>query len=121
MKKYFKITGFILLFSQLLFISQVEASTKLGSYKVYLPIHSYGLTSPLPHGYSPDEIKKAYNLPSWGGKGTITIIAAYDDPNIEHDLGVFTKQFALAPCTTSNSCFEKYSLDPNKKTNSEWC
>jgi subtilase family serine protease len=39
--------------------------------------------SPSPIGYSPSQIRTAYNLPSSGGAGTtIAIIDAYDTPNI---------------------------------------
>ena len=121
MKKYTTlITAAGILLLLFLVIPRAEASSKISSYKASLPIHSYGLTSTSPKGYSPSEIKKAYNLPAWGGHGTIAIIAAYDDPGIEKDLEVFTKQYGLAPCTTANGCFEKYSLDPNKKTDPNW-
>ena len=32
---------------------------------------------------------------------------AYDDPNIESDLGVYSAQFGLPSCTTANGCFKK--------------
>lgn len=51
-----------------------------------------------PTGIFPAQMKTAYgfNLVSNKGKGQIIgIVDAYDDPNIESDLGVFTKQFSL--------------------------
>jgi subtilase family serine protease len=45
-----------------------------------------------------------------GGSGvTIAIVDAYDAPNVEADLGVFSTQFGLPACTTANGCFKKVS------------
>jgi subtilase family serine protease len=118
MKKQYSFVASILVF--LVCSVPAQASSRISSFKAALPIHSYGLTSAAPKGYSPQDIKKAYSLPLWGGQGTIAIIAAYDDPGVENDLNIFSKQFGLALCTSSNGCFEKYSLDPNKKTNAGW-
>jgi subtilase family serine protease len=63
-----------------------------------------------PTGLAPATIKSAYNFPtsSTAGAGqTIAIVAAYDAPTIESDLGVFSSQFGLPPCTTANGCFTK--------------
>src|SRR6185503_17995257 len=59
--------------------------------------------------YGPAQFRGAYKLPSAsGGSGqTIGIVDAYDDPNIESDLGVYSRQFALPSCTTANGCFKK--------------
>lgn len=71
-------------------------------------------------GFSPATIKSAYNLPSTGGSGTIAIIDAFDDPNIESDLNVFSSQFGLPSCTTSNGCFEKHLMAGRVRANSGW-
>jgi subtilase family serine protease len=68
---------------------------------------------------SPDQIKHAYNLPSSGGSGTIVIVGAYDDATIEKDLNIFSQQFHLPQCTTSNGCFAKHLMG-NVKTDSGW-
>ncbi len=63
-----------------------------------------------PSGFSPALIKVAYglNLISQQGAGqTIGIIDAYDNPNAESDLGVFSSTFGLPACTTANGCFSK--------------
>ncbi len=63
-----------------------------------------------PTGLSPSAIKSAYNFPtsSTAGTGkTIAIVDAYNDPNIEADLGVFDTQYGLPACTTANGCFKK--------------
>jgi subtilase family serine protease len=73
-----------------------------------------GVGNPLattsPTGLSPATIKSAYNFPtsSTAGTGkTIAIVDAFDDPNAEADLAVFSSQFGLPACTTANGCFQK--------------
>lgn len=67
----------------------------------------YATTSPT--GYSPTQLRTAYNLPSaTAGKGqTISIVDAYDHPNIENDLKIYSTQFGLPLCTKANGCFKK--------------
>jgi subtilase family serine protease len=49
-----------------------------------------------------------FNLIQNHGQGqTIAIVDAFDDPNIEADLGTFSTTFHLPPCTTANGCFKK--------------
>lgn len=61
-----------------------------------------------PEGYSPADLRSAYNLPADGGAGTtIAIVDAYDDPSAELDMGVYRQQFGLPACTTGNGCFRK--------------
>src|SRR6516225_2869123 len=65
-----------------------------------------------PSGYTPFEMKAAYQynrIPNQGQNIVIGIVDACDDPNIEADLGVFSTQFALPACTTGNGCFTKIS------------
>ncbi len=59
-----------------------------------------------PAGYGPAQLRGAYNLPSVAARSqTIAIVAAYDSPNIEADLSVYSKTFSLPACTSSNGCF----------------
>lgn len=70
--------------------------------------NEYG--SPYPTGLSPAQIKAAYNWPtklSAGAGQTIAIVDAHDNPQIESDLAVFDKQYALPSCTIVNGCFTK--------------
>ncbi|MEO9220278.1 MAG: hypothetical protein ABI251_00600 [Mycobacteriaceae bacterium] len=61
-----------------------------------------------PGGYGPAELRSAYQLPAAGGAGqTVAVVAAYDNPNAEADLGVYRAQFGLPACTTANGCFRK--------------
>ena len=61
-----------------------------------------------PSGYSPADLRSAYNLPSSGGSGqTVAVVDAYDDPNAASDLAVYREQYGLPPCTTANGCFRK--------------
>ena len=72
-----------------------------------------------PHGYSPDQVKSAYGLPSSGGAGTtIAIIDAYDVPTIWADLGNFSDYFSL-PLPT-NSSFEVHKMSSNIVSDSGW-
>ena len=117
MKKY--IVYFILVF--VFIVPQLaKASYRFDEYQGRPPIHIYGKVAKVPHGLSPNQIKKAYNLPKDGGQGTIAIIGAYDDKTIENDLNVFSKQFNLPPCTTLNGCFEKHLMSGETSTNSGW-
>ncbi|HZP97884.1 MAG TPA: peptidase S8/S53 subtilisin kexin sedolisin [Candidatus Limnocylindria bacterium] len=54
---------------------------------------------------------------------TIAIVDAYDDPSAETDLGVFSAQYGLPPCTTANGCFTKVNQTGGTrypKVNSGW-
>jgi subtilase family serine protease len=56
-------------------------------------------------GYTPTQIRHAYGFDKQTGNGgagqTIAIVDAYDSPNIQADLDVFSSKFGL-PTTTSN-------------------
>lgn len=91
----------------------------------YPPHHIKPHTNTLtPSGLSPAQISTAYgfNYVSYTGAGqTIGIVDAYDDPNIEADLGVFSTQFGLPSCTTANGCFTKiYATGSQPAQNSNW-
>jgi subtilase family serine protease len=60
-------------------------------------------------GLHPADLQSAYALLSASaGKGsTVAVVAKGDDPNAEHDLGVYRKMFRLPACTTQNGCFRK--------------
>jgi subtilase family serine protease len=83
-------------------------------------VHIYKSAQSKPSGMTPAQIKKIYNLPTTGGKGTIALIDAYDDANMESDLAVFDKQFNLPACTTANGCFEKHKMASSTASNSGW-
>jgi hypothetical protein len=70
-------------------------------------------------GYSPNEIRAAYNLPSSGGDGTtIAVIVAYDTPTIQADLAVFCNQYGLPMPTSDN--FEIRKMSSRMTTNDGW-
>jgi subtilase family serine protease len=71
-------------------------------------------------GYHPADLRSAYGLSPLpllsgllGGGSTapngptIAIVNAFDDPNAEHDLGVYRNRMGLPPCTSANGCFKK--------------
>jgi subtilase family serine protease len=63
-----------------------------------------------PTGLSPQTIKSVYGFPTAmtaGALKTIVIVDAYDAPNIENDLNVFSGKYGLPACTTQNLCFQK--------------
>jgi subtilase family serine protease len=58
-------------------------------------------------GITPQQLKAAYRFPTGNtvGQGrTIAIVSAFDAPSLEHDLGVFSKQFGLPSCTVKTGC-----------------
>lgn len=63
-------------------------------------------------GFTPKDLRSAYNLPSTGGAGrTIGIVDALDDPLAESDLAMYRAHFHLPPCTTANGCFRKLNQE----------
>jgi subtilase family serine protease len=63
-----------------------------------------------PSGLSPAQIRQAYgynNISNQGEGQVIAIVEAFDNPNIEADLGVFNATFNLPECTTANGCFKQ--------------
>jgi subtilase family serine protease len=77
-----------------------------------------------PSGFTPAQLQTAYGFDkiSNQGKGQIIgIVDAFDDPNIETDLGTFSTQFKLPACTTANGCFKKvYATGTAPKSNFNW-
>jgi hypothetical protein len=60
-------------------------------------------------GYTPSQIRTAYNLPSSGGAGTtIAIIDAYYTPSVLSDLSFFSSYFGLPAPTADN--FEVHNM-----------
>jgi subtilase family serine protease len=77
-----------------------------------------------PFGFMPSQIRHAYGfdlVQNQGAGQIIGIVDAYDDPNIEADLGVFSRQFNLPSCTSANGCFRKvYATGRKPAANSNW-
>jgi subtilase family serine protease len=60
-----------------------------------------------PSGYTPAQMRAAYQynrIPDQGTNAIIGIVDACSDTTIENDLGVFSTQFHLPQCTTQNGC-----------------
>ena len=89
---------------------------------IVIPEHQRGLGKPT--GFTPAQLQTAYGFDkiSNQGKGQIIgIVDAFDDPNIEADLGKFSTQWNLPACTTANGCFKKvYATGTKPKTNDQW-
>jgi len=95
-------------------------TSSIDTFEARPPIHIRKSSQINPPGLSPDQVKAMYHLPQSGGSGTIAIIAGYDDPTVENDLNVFSKQFNLPACTSSNGCFEVHKIVSSTKANSGW-
>lgn len=97
-------------------------------YVLYTPqpvgMTSTNLPTPPHSALTPAQIRHAYGFDKLTNQGqgeVIGIVDAYDDPNAESDLGVFSSQFGLPPCTSSNGCFRKvYSNGRKPAANSNW-
>jgi subtilase family serine protease len=97
-----------------------NAAYRFSDFQGKPPVHVYKSAQQTPSGVTPAEIKKIYDLPATGGKGTIALIDAYDDANMEGDLAAFDKQYNLSACTTANGCFEKHKMATSTTSNSGW-
>ena len=90
------------------------------------PIHVESNATTAPAGLDPAAIKGAYGFSTRATAGAgqvIAIVDAYDDPNAEADLNVFSTAFGLPLCTTNNGCFTKVDQDGDTKypkSNSDW-
>jgi len=89
--------------------------------------HVFPDASSTPTGLSPATIKAVYSFSTSSSAGagtTIAIVDAYNDPNIESDLGVFSSTYSLPPCTTANGCFKKVNQNGSSssfpRTNAGW-
>jgi len=98
-----------------------SAAYRFADFSGHPPIHVLRATAAAsPSGVTPAQIKTIYHLPAMGGSGTIAIIDAYDTPNIENDLAVFSAKFGLAACTAKNGCFEKHKMASSTGKNGGW-
>ncbi len=66
-------------------------------------------TDATPSGFGPTQLRSAYKTTGLtGGSGrTVAIVDAYNNPNLESDLGVYRSTYGLPACTTANGCFKK--------------
>ena len=122
MKKYYPtLITIVSIISIISFNPSVSfASYHFANFQGRPPIHIYKSNLAAPSGLSPSIIKNIYNLPKTGGHGTIALIEAYDDANLEKDLGVFDTTFNLPACTIANGCLEKHPTDTKTAQNSAW-
>jgi alpha-tubulin suppressor-like RCC1 family protein len=68
-------------------------------------------------GFTPQELRSAYNLPEHGGSGnTIAIVDGAGDPNAEADLKFYRERYGLPKCTEEHECFKQLDEHgvPNK-------
>jgi subtilase family serine protease len=79
------------------------------------PHHARGLAVQPEEGLGPEDIAAAYRLPAGGAAGTIAIVDAYDNPNVERDLAYYRSAFGLPACTAADGCFTKTDQRGGKK------
>ncbi len=115
-----RILGTAFVLSSVLSPSVGYAAYRFADFHARPPIHIFGSASLVPKGLAPAAVKSLYNLPKAGGKGTVALIGAYDDPTIEKDLNIFSAAFGLPSCTMENGCFEKHAMAPGMKPESGW-
>ena len=61
-----------------------------------------------PAGFSPSDLRSAYNLGSaTSGGRTVAIVDAYDDFTAEADLAAYRSEYGLSACTSANGCFTR--------------
>jgi len=101
-------------------IAQASTIPSLDTFTARPPIHVLAGMTAGPSGLFPSQVKKAYGLPSTGGKGTIAIIAAFHHPNIASDLAAFDKEFSLVGCTITNKCLEIHPMNATAKNDTGW-
>jgi len=68
---------------------------------------------------TPSQMASIYGIEassSWpiSATPTLAIVDAYDSPNAETDLGVFSMKYGLPSCTTANGCFSKVNQNGGK-------
>jgi hypothetical protein len=75
-------------------------------------------------GWSPENLRSAYNLPAKGGSGeTVAIVDAFNYPDAEADLKVYREHYKLyynsseTACTRTNGCFQKVNQKGESSTN----
>jgi subtilase family serine protease len=109
--------GLVLLF---ILPHAADAAYHFTNYEGKPPIHTLGVPSKFPVGFTPTQIKSIYHLPQAGGSGTIAIVGAYDDATIEADLAAFDKQFGLPSCTKLNGCLTQHVMSAKESDNAGW-
>ncbi|HKS81098.1 MAG TPA: S53 family peptidase [Candidatus Acidoferrales bacterium] len=96
----------------------------MGPHYIIHQTQSSTLSSPPTTAFSPNQIRHAYGFDQLSNQGAhqiIGIVDAYDDPKAENDLGVFSKQYGLPACTTSNGCFRKvFASGRQPAVNQNW-
>ncbi len=73
----------------------------------------------------PSELHTAYALPTDAAEAqTIALVDAYDDPNVEADLGEYDQKLGLPVCTHADGCFTKVNQEgqstPLPAESGEW-
>jgi hypothetical protein len=87
----------------------IQASAKPSNNWVVHPLHTALFTGyTTPHGYTPTQMRNAYNLPDAGGAGKIiAIIIAFDNPHILDAFNTFSHTYNLPDNSSGNFIVHK--------------
>ena len=98
------------------FLAAQQEENDWVAHPMYISLFAGSLT---PQGYSPSQIRTAYNLPSSGGANTtIAVVDAYDTPNIFDYFNTFSTQYGLPDNSTGNFIVKK--MAQNITSDSGW-
>jgi N-acetylneuraminic acid mutarotase len=75
-----------------------------------------GVQAASPNGFSPADLRSAYNLPASDAAPTVALVDAYHDPTAEADLAVYRAQYGLPPCTIASGCLTQV----DQRGGSQW-
>lgn len=85
-----------------------------------------GVNIPAPpsSALTPSQVRHAYGFDQISNQGAgqvIGIVDAYDDPNVQNDLAVFSKEYNLPACNASNGCLREVFENGRRPTaNANW-
>lgn len=96
----------------------VRAHTNI---QIFVPNVWHDSSTPPPNAETPASLACVYQLTTQvsgcpikgttqnpaGGWGAVAIVDAFDNPDAEADLGVYSTQFGLPACTKANGCFSQ--------------
>lgn len=75
-------------------------------------------------GFTPRDLRNAYNLPERGGSGsTIAIVTGPGDPRAEANLAEYRSAYNLPECSEANGCFkqlDEYGEPHRPEKNGQW-
>jgi subtilase family serine protease len=66
-------------------------------------------------GWSPEDLRSAYNIPFSGGAGqTVGVVDEDAAPEAESELAVYRERYDLGPCDKENGCLKVVNMEGNE-------